>query len=397
MEENIKKKPYGTFFKEGGGNNNGGKSNNGERPVFKNSSGKMNNFNSSSNVSTTTPNNPLYGADLDSIRNTNTEYTAKAKFSNNTNNFSNSYSGGFHQNKDREYNSNNNNSNRDFNNRDRKPYGNNYQSQRNPNDEKENALKSVNNFGSLIKNTNVENEKIKAPLRDYNEIDVNQDKYKRPKDELVRPTFKNSNLENVEKSNFKELDTQGYLYLKKLQESDTVTTEIAYSDKVNKEDKEQKNYKKRNFNNSHNNKFYDKNNSEINKNDQFDGEKPNFENKSHRDRDPHQEFIDNEEPVEGGEEKYENNYKNKYNENSSRYNNFNDENSTNDSYNYKPKKKPFSNTYHNRNYREEDIWKIATGEEGSVETTSNVENKEQMNNNNNLKPKKNNSKRFWIY
>jgi len=216
MEENIKKKPYGTFFKEGGGNNNGGKSNNGERPVFKNSSGKMNNFNSSSNVSTTTPNNPLYGADLDSIRNTNTEYTAKAKFSNNTNNFSNSYSGGFHQNKDREYNSNNNNSNRDFNNRDRKPYGNNYQSQRNPNDEKENALKSVNNFGSLIKNTNVENEKIKAPLRDYNEIDVNQDKYKRPKDELVRPTFKNSNLENVEKSNFKELDTQGDLYLKKI-------------------------------------------------------------------------------------------------------------------------------------------------------------------------------------
>jgi hypothetical protein len=94
-------------------------------------------------------------------------------------------------------------------------------------DEKETVLKSINNFGNLVKNLNEENSKIKPPTRDYTEVDFGG-KY-RPKREdlqrpqfisnkvhkedekpveLQRPTFVNKNIDN-KNSNFVELNTQG--------------------------------------------------------------------------------------------------------------------------------------------------------------------------------------------
>jgi hypothetical protein len=74
-------------------------------------------------------------------------------------------------------------------------------------------MKSISNFGSLVKNLNEENKNIKAPLKNYTDIDLSQEnrKYsaeKPPKrEEIQRPTFINSSLN--EKKNFKELDIQG--------------------------------------------------------------------------------------------------------------------------------------------------------------------------------------------
>jgi hypothetical protein len=105
-------------------------------------------------------------------------------------------------------------------------------------------LKSINNFGNLVKNISEENAKIKPPTRDYTEIDLGREKYnnnnnlERPKFtikpsetneelqkpklmpskqmepiELQRPTFSNKNLEN-KNTNFKELDTHGDVRIK---------------------------------------------------------------------------------------------------------------------------------------------------------------------------------------
>ena len=74
-------------------------------------------------------------------------------------------------------------------------------------------MKSISNFGNLVKNLNEENKNIKAPLKNYTDIDLGNEsqKYfteKRPKkEEIQRPTFTNSSLN--EKKNFKELDLQG--------------------------------------------------------------------------------------------------------------------------------------------------------------------------------------------
>jgi hypothetical protein len=105
-------------------------------------------------------------------------------------------------------------------------------------DDKDNVKKSINNFGSLVKNLNDENSRIKAPLRDYNEVDFGNNYRKvnelqkpsfinsKPLDkqeaqttianeDLQRPTFVNKNLEN-RGSNFVEIETNGdvkkYLY-----------------------------------------------------------------------------------------------------------------------------------------------------------------------------------------
>ena len=70
-----------------------------------------------------------------------------------------------------------------------------------------------------MKSNQEENEKIKAPLRDYNEIDINKPKYKnnrpredrpreeRPKEEKIyftKPQFKSSTTK--ENGNFVELE-----------------------------------------------------------------------------------------------------------------------------------------------------------------------------------------------
>lgn len=65
----------------------------------------------------------------------------------------------------------------------------------------------------LLKNNQEENSKIKAPLRDYNEIDFNKPKYKNDRNErkkeekvyLQKPQFKSSNKES---SNFIELNKE---------------------------------------------------------------------------------------------------------------------------------------------------------------------------------------------
>ncbi len=83
-------------------------------------------------------------------------------------------------------------------------------------------MKSISNFGSLVKSLNEENKNLKAPLKNYNDIDLSKENYRRepkeriyrekvvqstPQDDLQRPTFSNTSLN--EKKNFKELDTQG--------------------------------------------------------------------------------------------------------------------------------------------------------------------------------------------
>jgi len=89
-------------------------------------------------------------------------------------------------------------------------------------------MKSIHTFGSLVKNLNEENKNIKAPLKNYTDIDLTkpdfrkeknhhyEKKQERPvreekdnsKDGLQRPTFTNSTLENKQ-NNFRELDHQG--------------------------------------------------------------------------------------------------------------------------------------------------------------------------------------------
>lgn len=69
----------------------------------------------------------------------------------------------------------------------------------------------------MVKNLNEENKNIKAPLKNYTDIDFSQDNtkreprrekvYKVQQDDLQRPTFTNSSLN--EQKNFKELDMNG--------------------------------------------------------------------------------------------------------------------------------------------------------------------------------------------
>ena len=68
-------------------------------------------------------------------------------------------------------------------------------------------MKSINNFGNIVKNLNEENQKIQAPKRDYNEVDM-KTSYKTNTSEIQRPQFINKNLENKQ-SNFVELNTEG--------------------------------------------------------------------------------------------------------------------------------------------------------------------------------------------
>ena len=117
-------------------------------------------------------------------------------------------------------------------------------------------MKSISNFGSLVKNLNEENKNIKAPLKNYTDIDLSKNEYKKERPErterqqydnkdrnkerndrpdryerpqyenrerkertdrsekqgenevLQRPTFINTALEN-KTNNFRELNTQG--------------------------------------------------------------------------------------------------------------------------------------------------------------------------------------------
>lgn len=91
-------------------------------------------------------------------------------------------------------------------------------------------MKSIHTIGSLVKNLNEENKNIKAPLKNYTDIDITkpdfrkernhhyEKKQERPvreerekesnRDGLQRPTFTNSALENKQ-NNFRELDHQG--------------------------------------------------------------------------------------------------------------------------------------------------------------------------------------------
>jgi len=65
---------------------------------------------------------------------------------------------------------------------------------------------------------------------------VPQEQPKEEKEDLTRPTFKNSNFEGEKK--FKDLDTNGDLYLKKLKER-----EMLEGTQINKTDQEEKNSK----------------------------------------------------------------------------------------------------------------------------------------------------------
>jgi hypothetical protein len=80
-------------------------------------------------------------------------------------------------------------------------------------------LKSVGNFSNIMKTSHLleDNQKIKAPTRDYTEIDLSKENAFKGarKEELQRPTFTNKVLEQSSGSgsNFKALDTQGDVIL----------------------------------------------------------------------------------------------------------------------------------------------------------------------------------------
>jgi hypothetical protein len=69
-------------------------------------------------------------------------------------------------------------------------------------------MKSISNFGSLVKNVNEDNKTVKAPLKNYTDLDLTKDKYKNNTDEIQRPTFVNSNLDK-KPNNFRELNQEG--------------------------------------------------------------------------------------------------------------------------------------------------------------------------------------------
>jgi len=75
-------------------------------------------------------------------------------------------------------------------------------------DEKENVMKSISNVGNLVKLVEEDNKSVKAPLKNYTDADLTKYKYKSKPDEISRPTFVNSNLEN-KPSNFRELNHEG--------------------------------------------------------------------------------------------------------------------------------------------------------------------------------------------
>jgi len=68
-------------------------------------------------------------------------------------------------------------------------------------------MKRVGNFTSLVKDVQEENSKIKAPKRDYNEIDLTKDKYfsekNKEKNYLQKPQFISK---HQEEPNFIELE-----------------------------------------------------------------------------------------------------------------------------------------------------------------------------------------------
>jgi len=76
-------------------------------------------------------------------------------------------------------------------------------------------MKSINNFGSLVKNLNEENKNFKAPLKNFENADSsakNKTEHER-EEEYHRPTFKNSALENKQ-NNFKDLCMEGDVIFK---------------------------------------------------------------------------------------------------------------------------------------------------------------------------------------
>jgi hypothetical protein len=132
------------------------------------------------------------------VYNNNSEYTQKNFYSQSNN----GYSGNNRFNNNNSYNNNNNNNNNyQYNPRNRE------------NDEKQSLHKSLGTFNHIAKTTQEENNKIK-PTRDYTEIDLTPNT---KSEELQRPCFINKNMES-KTSNFVNLDTNGDLYLKKIQE-----------------------------------------------------------------------------------------------------------------------------------------------------------------------------------
>ena len=72
--------------------------------------------------------------------------------------------------------------------------------------EKEETLKRVHIFNSIVKDSREENSKIKAPTRDYTESDLTINKYKNEKENLTlqKPTFINKHPDK--QTNFVDLD-----------------------------------------------------------------------------------------------------------------------------------------------------------------------------------------------
>jgi len=112
-------------------------------------------------------------------------------------------------------------------------YSNKYQQKENPN-------KLFSPISNLIHATLDENKSIKPPTKDYNDIDMNNVYKSKNEAELQRPTFKNSNLAES-KTNFKELDTEGDLYLKKLKSNEAVVNDIHYYKRKEKKSRSNKN------------------------------------------------------------------------------------------------------------------------------------------------------------
>lgn len=74
-------------------------------------------------------------------------------------------------------------------------------------------MKKIGTFNHLVKDLQEENSKIKAPLRDYTEIDFTKDKYvsersnkEKEKNYLQKPQFVSKNNNNNEEPRFVELE-----------------------------------------------------------------------------------------------------------------------------------------------------------------------------------------------
>lgn len=141
------------------------------------------------------------------FKNTNQEYTKKNYYNNN---YSHTERGGERERRyhNQGHNNHHNNYNNNYNNNYHGHGQRGYNNTTKPQDEKESVMKSISNFSNIVKNVNEDNKGIKAPLKNYTDVDLTKDKYKTKPDELQRPTFINTSLEN-KPNNFKELNHEG--------------------------------------------------------------------------------------------------------------------------------------------------------------------------------------------